>query len=80
MRERAASPAPDVRRCRVECTARGAEWSVRFGPGSLVDLDAPLTGALRVRDVVDPAWFDPIDPEPDATHPALAMEADGSWP
>jgi hypothetical protein len=60
MRDRKVPPPPDTKRCLVEATARGHEWSVRFGPGQLVDLNAVVAPGLRVRDVVDPTWFEPL--------------------
>jgi len=61
-------PATDLRRSRVEATATGPtgtsgdRWSFRCGPGATVDLNQLVAPGLRVRDVMDEAWFDPIEP------------------
>lgn len=51
-------------RCRVEATAIGREWSVRLGPGLIVDLATPVAPGVALRDVVDETWFEPVTAGP----------------
>ena len=37
------------------------EYSRRFGPGQIVDLDEPIGGGLKLRDVVRDGCFVPLE-------------------
>lgn len=52
----------DIRKCRVEAAVLGNGFSRQLGPGQMVNLDERLAAGVTLRDVVDPAWFEPEVP------------------
>lgn len=53
-------------RCRVIANILGNGFGKSLGPGSEVDLDEALGrnaagGVIRLRDVVDLSWFEPLE-------------------
>lgn len=62
-----ATPAPMLARCRAEVSVLSLrlEYSRRFGPGELVDLEEEIAPGVRLRTLVREDCFEELAPEVD---------------